>query len=723
MRTLLLFRGSPGCGKSTFIKEHNLEKYTLSADNIRLMCQSPVLNIDGTYSISQSNDNVVWDMLFNMLEQRMLRGEFIVVDATNSKTSEMTRYKNIAKQYRYRIICIDITDVPIEVAKERNRNRQPSYKVVPEFVIDNMYARFETQQIPSGIKVIKPNEFEDAIKYTITDLSHYKKIHHIGDIHGCYTVLREYLKEIKEDELYIFLGDYCDRGIENDKVLNFLFEIMNLPNVLLLTGNHERYLQQYGKDIMTQSIQFERYTRPQLDSAGISKKNVRKLYDKLGQIAYYKYNDKEVLVSHGGISCIPNNLLFIATDQMIRGVGKYEDMEYVNDSFIKNTAENVYQIHGHRNINGSPVQVNNRCFCLEGEVEFGGKLRIVTLDKNGFETIELTNEVFEIVEDKKDTNFDDLSNADVIKELRQNQYINEKKFGDISSFNFNKMAFKKGIWNEQTVKARGLYFNTKTNDIVTRSYDKFFNINENELTKLGNLRRIMQFPAVAYLKYNGFLGLIGYDKTTDELIISSKSDINYTYAEIFREIIYNKLDETQLEQMKNFVKENNCSLVFEVISPTKDSHIIEYKENNIVLLNIVYNKLQFRQADYTLVVNFAKSLNLDYKEKVRIFNDWNEFKTWYDEIIKENYKYKNEYIEGFVVEDSNQFMVKIKTNYYKFWKFMRGVVDSVKRRGYILNTSALQTPTANLFYGWLRKQDKETLNEDIITLRNKFYQK
>lgn len=39
MRTLLLFRGAPGCGKSTYIKEHDLEKYTLSADTIRLMCQ------------------------------------------------------------------------------------------------------------------------------------------------------------------------------------------------------------------------------------------------------------------------------------------------------------------------------------------------------------------------------------------------------------------------------------------------------------------------------------------------------------------------------------------------------------------------------------------------------------------------------------------------------------------------------------------------------------
>lgn len=41
MRTLLLLRGSPGCGKSTWIKEHDLSDYVLSADNIRLMFASP----------------------------------------------------------------------------------------------------------------------------------------------------------------------------------------------------------------------------------------------------------------------------------------------------------------------------------------------------------------------------------------------------------------------------------------------------------------------------------------------------------------------------------------------------------------------------------------------------------------------------------------------------------------------------------------------------------
>ena len=68
MRTIYILRGAPGSGKSTWIKENNLEQYTLSADNIRLMYQSPVLNTSGNFVITQQNDGQVWKFLFKMLE-------------------------------------------------------------------------------------------------------------------------------------------------------------------------------------------------------------------------------------------------------------------------------------------------------------------------------------------------------------------------------------------------------------------------------------------------------------------------------------------------------------------------------------------------------------------------------------------------------------------------------------------------------------------------------
>ena len=278
MRILLLLRGAPGCGKSTWIEKNGLKPYALSADNLRLLCQSPIMQVDGTEGISQENDRVTWKTLFDLLEVRMQKGEFTVIDATNSKTSEMNGYRELCNLYRYRMYCVDFTDIPIEEVKRRNAGREV-LKRVPEKVIDKMYARFASQKIPSGIKVIKPDEL-DMIWMKMIDLSEYKKIHHIGDIHGCNTVLQRYLSDhggIKDDEFYIFVGDYIDRGIENAEVVKFLISMKDKKNVLMLEGNHERWLWLYANDCTGNSKEFETITKPALDEAQVNKKEIRKL--------------------------------------------------------------------------------------------------------------------------------------------------------------------------------------------------------------------------------------------------------------------------------------------------------------------------------------------------------------------------------------------------------------------------------------------------------------
>ena len=126
MRTLLLLRGAPGSGKSTYIEKNGLKPYTLSADDIRLLHGSPRLMPDGKNVISNKADSVVWKTLFDILEIRMQNGEFTVIDACNSKTSEIGRYRTLADKYRYRIFIVDFTDVPLERCIEQNKKR-PEY--------------------------------------------------------------------------------------------------------------------------------------------------------------------------------------------------------------------------------------------------------------------------------------------------------------------------------------------------------------------------------------------------------------------------------------------------------------------------------------------------------------------------------------------------------------------------------------------------------------------
>ena len=97
MKLLLVLRGIPGCGKSTWIKEHDLEEYTLSPDNIRLLYSVPELGLDGKYHISSKCDKHVWNFLNERLEARMKNGDTTVIDATHTKESYLKDYKKLCK--------------------------------------------------------------------------------------------------------------------------------------------------------------------------------------------------------------------------------------------------------------------------------------------------------------------------------------------------------------------------------------------------------------------------------------------------------------------------------------------------------------------------------------------------------------------------------------------------------------------------------------------------
>ena len=728
MRVLLLLRGSAGCGKSTWIENNGLKPYTLSADDIRLLCSSPVLTVSGDEAISQSNDNVVWSTLFKLLELRMQNGEFTVIDATNSKTSEMNRYKDLCSAYKYRIYCVDFTDIPIEVVKQRNRMR-PVVKQVPDEAIEKMYSRFQTQKIPSGITVIKPDEL-DKIWLKKIDLSSYSKVNVIGDIHGCATALKDYLKDgIKPDEFYIFCGDYIDRGLENAEVVNFLLDIYSLPNVCLLEGNHERWLWVWANDGVAKSKEFEFQTKSQLDNAKVSKKDVRQLYRRIGQCAYFQYGDNTYLVTHAGLSTIPENLTKVSTSQMIKGVGNYNDFEAVAESFIKNTPQNCYQIHGHRNTKHLPTQVNEQCFNLEGQVEFGGCLRCVELLSDGtHNVVEIQNTVFaEPDEASQAPSNETKSVGDTILELRRNRYIQEKKYGNISSFNFTKTAFYDKIWDEQTTKARGLYINVPQQRVVARAYDKFFNINERPETKLDMLQYKLSFPAVAYVKENGFLGIVSYNNEDESLFVTTKSSPDGDFAGWLRTILEAQVSADTLDAMKGYAKEHNVSFVFECVDMKNDPHIIEYPESKLFLLDIVYNEMQYKKYSFEELCRVADKFGLVHKEKAYVLESWQEFFDWYYEVTSEDYKYNGKNIEGFVIEGADGYMVKLKLAYYNFWKFMRSIAHEAIKKGYIdsKRTSALTTPLANQFYGWVKTlhdvDNRDCIPKDICTLRNMFY--
>lgn len=450
-------------------------------------------------------------------------------------------------------------------------------------------------------------------------------------------------------------------------------------------------------------------------------KVARMLYRKLNQCVYYRFGEKTVLVTHAGLSLIPDNLTKVASEQMIRGVGRYGDYLDVAATFDQTMPENTYQIFGHRNTEDSPIAMSDRCFNLEGAIEQGGCLRAVVLDADGFHPVMIQNTVFRQREEVAPVGYtaEEKSVMDVVDKLRQNRYIYEKQLGNISSFNFTRDAFYDKKWNEQTTKARGLFIDTANGIVVARSYPKFFNVNERPETRFGMLQYKLKFPVTVYVKENGFLGMVSYNPETDDFFIASKSTTEGDFAGWLRDMFFKNVKNP--DKLKDYLKRKNVTLVFECVDMANDPHIIKYDTFHLFLLDVVKNQLDFEKLPYTQVVELGNEYGFEVKTRAVQLQNWHEFRDWYNDVLAEDYQFNGRIIEGFVVEDSVGFMVKIKLDYYKLWKHMRGVAQSVFRSGYYRRMGSLLTPLQNQFYGFcqeIAKQEDHPTN--IIELRDIF---
>lgn len=715
MRSLVILRGSPASGKSTWVKKMGLENYTLCADSIRLLVESPIIVPDKKHRvISQKNDNYVWQLLFELLEKRMSRGEFVVVDATHSRSSDFSRYNKLCERYRYRRYFVDFSDVSIEECKRRNSLRE-DYKRVPEAVIDKMYSRLKTQEKTSGWLEVNKNNFWNEIGLKLFNMNCYERINVFGDIHGCFNPLKEYFNQFpyKENEMYIFCGDYLDRGLQNKETLLFLMDLSSKKNVLFLEGNHEKWLNYYSLDELENIKSKTFINKTMLEIIDIDKKDIRAFYRKIGQLAYFEYGGVKYLVTHGGISYLPEELQLIATEQLINGVGDYNIQ--IDEVFNENEKNNnIIQIHGHRNtfeIDGTEHSYN-----LEGKIEFGGELKVLQLSKNNKPAmVKIKNDYFgkpEEVNEFKECRAK--INIPMVEQLRLSKDIKEVDLGDgISSFNFTRNAFYKKNWNEYTCKARGLFIDTTKDKVVARGYEKFFNINERKETELEHLLVKFKDKITCYKKENGFLGILSL--VNGKLFLASKSTNKGEFAEYFQKIF----DNSGIDKVKliTYLKNHDVSLAFEVIDVENDPHIIKYDKSKIVLLDIIYNKYEFEKEPYEKVVALAKVLGCECKTIYKEFDNVRDFHKWYLENTDEEDLSKDD-IEGVVIESSG-IMTKLKFPYYNFWKFMRRVKEQVAHKG-TPKLSSLFNATSNYFYAWLKQQDEETLSKDIITLREKF---
>ncbi len=741
MRKLLITRGAQGAGKSTAIRELGLLPWCISADRFREAFTGPVMTLSGSFGIAQDRDAFIWKTLYDNLEERMARGELLVMDATHKDAKTFKRHRELAKRYRYDVACLDFSPMPLKRCLEQNRARD-EHRVVPEDIVKRTWETTQRATVPDDIRRFAWDDgvpfdaIREWLSVPVRDLSSYRAVMHIGDLQGCAWPLTQLLPNGFEDDVfYIFVGDICDRGPENAEALRWVLEPR--PNVVVVWGNHEDHLHRWAKGLEGKSDEFDLRTRPQLEEGGIRKEDVDGFCDRLVDLVQYTYNDHNVFVTHAGMPDVPDHPERIASHQWARGIGFYSDP--IDAIFDEHAKAGWVQVHGHRNVDDLPLRAAPRSYNLEDKVEFGGHLRALRLDENGFEEISIRNRVYRTIHDRiaigkiRDKKMypqwvceglPERPTIDpaIVQAMRDHALIQEKRSAEhphIASFNFTRDAFFDKAWDELNVTARGLFLDVEREEIVARSYDKFFNLDERPETTLNALRESLVFPVDAWVKENGYLGLIGYDAHRDELVYASKSSLEGDFAGWLREIAFAALDEGKRDKLRRFLRDAQATMVFEVVDPIRDPHMIAYDEAKLILLDVVRRDAAFQRMHYKGLQHVGKRFGLEVKARAASFSRFDKLAGFIEVAREPGFAWKGRHLEGFVFEDAAGFQTKLKLDFYAFWKRMRSLKDRIlKVRGTNKDLGRdISEPRVADFVEWAQRQPDEVLAKDIIAVR------
>ena len=172
-------------------------------------------------------------------------------------------------------------------------------------------------------------------------------------------------------------------------MLDWFLQNYDKRNIVLLEGNHERWLMDYangeydddirnGISIKCKSPEFFNSTIPQIE--GLPKKELRQFCRRFRAMAFIEYDGRRYLISHAGLGFMPDSLIKIKAQAFIRSNGKYEDP--IDQWFEEHELErnpDLVQIHAHRNTLSVPIKASKNSYNLCDEVEFGGNLRIIEI--------------------------------------------------------------------------------------------------------------------------------------------------------------------------------------------------------------------------------------------------------------------------------------------------------------------------------------------------------
>jgi predicted kinase len=148
MSTIYIAVGLPGSGKSTyaknFIKGKDIEY--LSSDELRA--------VFGKSEEDQTVTPLVFGHIKRKVDEFLKDGKNVLVDATSVNRRERADYITTAKKYSAKVVVL-VFKMDRQGLIDRNKKRgEQGGRVVPDWVIDKMLAKYEEPSTSEGIDEI-----------------------------------------------------------------------------------------------------------------------------------------------------------------------------------------------------------------------------------------------------------------------------------------------------------------------------------------------------------------------------------------------------------------------------------------------------------------------------------------------------------------------------------------------------------------------------------------
>ena len=147
MSTLYITVGLPGSGKSTYAKEF------VKGKDIEYLSSDELRAVYGKGEDDQTVTPIVFGHIKRKVDEFLKDGKNVLVDATSVNRKERSDYINTAKKYGAKVVAL-VFKMDRQGLIDRNKKRgEQGGRIVPDWVIDKMLAKYEEPSFAEGIDV------------------------------------------------------------------------------------------------------------------------------------------------------------------------------------------------------------------------------------------------------------------------------------------------------------------------------------------------------------------------------------------------------------------------------------------------------------------------------------------------------------------------------------------------------------------------------------------